>query len=34
MLHVSLPVNLNGPTSTIDGYNLVDDIALRNGVRS
>lgn len=34
MLHVSLPVNLNGPSSTIDGYNLVDDIALRNGARS
>jgi Tfp pilus assembly protein PilW len=34
MLHVSMPVNLNGPASTIDGYNLVDDIALRNGTRS
>ncbi|HEX4323597.1 MAG TPA: prepilin-type N-terminal cleavage/methylation domain-containing protein [Gaiellaceae bacterium] len=34
MLHVVLPVNLNGPTSTKDGYNLVDDIALRNGTRS
>jgi len=34
MLHVTMPVNLNGPTSTIDGYNLVDDIALRNGTRS
>jgi Tfp pilus assembly protein PilV len=33
-LHVSMPVNMNGPTSTIDGYNLVDDIALRNGTRS
>ena len=31
MLHVTMPVNLNGPTSTKDGYNLVDDIALRNG---
>jgi prepilin-type N-terminal cleavage/methylation domain-containing protein len=34
MLHVSMPVNMNGPGSTIDGYNLVDDIALRNGTRS
>jgi hypothetical protein len=34
MLHVALPVNLNGPSSTIESYNLVDDIALRNGVRS
>ncbi len=34
MLHVTLPVDLNGPTSTIDKYNLVDDIALRNGTRS
>jgi prepilin-type N-terminal cleavage/methylation domain-containing protein len=34
MLHVSMPVNINGPTSAIDGYNLVDDIALRNGVHS
>lgn len=34
MLHVTMPVNLKGPTSTIDGYNLVDDIALRNGTRS
>ncbi len=34
LLHVVLPVNLNGPSSTIDRYNLVDDIALRNGTRS
>lgn len=34
LLHVTLPVNMNGPTSTVGGYNLVDDIALRNGVRS
>jgi prepilin-type N-terminal cleavage/methylation domain-containing protein len=34
MLHVAFPVNLNGPTSTIDSYDLVDDIALRNGSRS
>lgn len=34
MLHVTFPVNLNGPTSTIDSYKLVDDIALRNGGRS
>jgi hypothetical protein len=34
MLHVTIPVNLNGPTSTIQAYNVVDDIALRNGVHS
>ena len=34
MLHVAFPVNMNGPSSTIDGYNLNDDIALRNGTRS
>jgi prepilin-type N-terminal cleavage/methylation domain-containing protein len=34
MLHVTMPVNVNGPSSTIDGYNIVDDIALRNGIRS
>jgi hypothetical protein len=34
MLHVTLPVNLNGPSSLKDSYNLVDDIALRNGSRS
>lgn len=34
LLHVTMPVNLNGPSTTIDGYNLVDDIALRNGSRS
>ena len=36
LLHVSLPVNLNGPppTNTREAYNLVDDIALKNGVRS
>ena len=34
MLHVTLPVNLNGPASTKDSYNLVDDIVLRNGARS
>lgn len=34
MLHVSFPLNLNGPSSTKDSYNLVDDIALRNGSRS
>jgi prepilin-type N-terminal cleavage/methylation domain-containing protein len=33
-LHVSMPVNMNGPSSTIDKYNLVDDIAFRNGTRS
>lgn len=34
LLHVSLPVNLNGPASTKESYNLVDDIALKNGARS
>jgi prepilin-type N-terminal cleavage/methylation domain-containing protein len=34
MLHVTMPVNLNGPSSTIQGYNVVDDIALRNGSHS
>ena len=34
MLHVTMPVNLNGPASTIQGYNVVDDIALRNAARS
>jgi prepilin-type N-terminal cleavage/methylation domain-containing protein len=36
LLHVSLPVNLNGPppTYTREAYNLVDDIALKNGARS
>ena len=34
MLHVNLPVNLKGPTATTDAYNVIDDIALRNGVRS
>jgi prepilin-type N-terminal cleavage/methylation domain-containing protein len=34
MLHVTMPVNLNGPTSTIQSYNVVDDIALRNAARS
>ena len=31
MLHVTLPVNLNGQGSTKEAYNLFDDIALRNG---
>ena len=34
MLHISLARGLHGPTSTVDKYNLVDDIALRNGTRS
>jgi prepilin-type N-terminal cleavage/methylation domain-containing protein len=34
MLHVVLPVDINGPTSTRDRYNLVDDIAFRNGTRT
>jgi prepilin-type N-terminal cleavage/methylation domain-containing protein len=34
ILHVTMPVNLKGPSSTVDSYNVVDDIALRNGVHS
>ena len=34
MLHVTFPLNLNGPTSTKQSYKLVDDIAYRNGARS
>jgi prepilin-type N-terminal cleavage/methylation domain-containing protein len=34
MLHVTFPLNLNGPTSTKQSYNLVDDISFRNGTRS
>jgi prepilin-type N-terminal cleavage/methylation domain-containing protein len=34
LLHVTLPVDINGPTSTLDKYNFVDDVALRNGTRS
>ena len=34
MLHVTFPLNLNGPTSTKQSYKLVDDIAFRNGTRS
>ena len=30
MLHVTMPVNLNGVGSTIESYNVVDDITLRN----
>lgn len=33
LLHVMFPVNLKGP-GAIESYNVVDDIALRNGVRS
>ena len=32
-LHVTLPVNLNGPTSAKETFNLVDDIALRGSAR-
>lgn len=32
-LRVTLPVNLNGPTSTTQSFRLVDDIALRNSPR-
>lgn len=34
LLHVTMPVNLKGPTATTDTYNVVDDVALRNGVHS
>jgi Tfp pilus assembly protein PilW len=33
ILHVSMPVNLKGST-TVDSYNVFDDIALRNGAHS
>jgi hypothetical protein len=33
-VRVTLPVNLNGPTSTTASFRLVDDIALRNSSRS
>jgi prepilin-type N-terminal cleavage/methylation domain-containing protein len=33
MLHVTMPVNLRGP-GAIDSYNVVDDIALRNGTHT
>jgi prepilin-type N-terminal cleavage/methylation domain-containing protein len=34
LLHVTMPVNVKGPTATTDTYNVVDDIALRNGAHS
>lgn len=34
LLHVTMPVNLKGPATTVDSYNVVDDIALRNAARS
>jgi prepilin-type N-terminal cleavage/methylation domain-containing protein len=34
LLHVTMPVNLKGPTATTDTYNVVDDVALRNGAHS
>jgi prepilin-type N-terminal cleavage/methylation domain-containing protein len=34
MLHVTMPVNLKGLGATVDSYNVVDDIALRNGSHS
>lgn len=34
LLHVTMPVNLKGSSATTDTYNVVDDIALRNGVHS
>jgi prepilin-type N-terminal cleavage/methylation domain-containing protein len=33
LLHVTMPVDLKGPGTT-DAYNVVDDIALRNGTHS
>jgi hypothetical protein len=33
-LHVALPLSLNKASASIDLFNLVDDIALRNGTRS
>jgi prepilin-type N-terminal cleavage/methylation domain-containing protein len=34
MLHVTMAVNVNGPTTTRGRYNLVADIAFRNGTRT
>jgi prepilin-type N-terminal cleavage/methylation domain-containing protein len=34
MMHLDVPVNIQGPASSIATYKLVDDIALRNGTRS
>jgi len=34
LLHVTMPVNLHGPSSTIGSFDVVDDIALRNGVHT
>ena len=34
VLHITLPLNVNGPSSTTSSFRLVDDIALRNSVRS
>jgi hypothetical protein len=34
LLHVTMPVNLKGPSSTVGSYDVVDDIALRNGAHS
>jgi prepilin-type N-terminal cleavage/methylation domain-containing protein len=34
MLHVTMPVNLKGPTATVGSYDVVDDIALRNATHS
>lgn len=33
-LHVTLPLNLGGPSAPTGSYNLVDDIVLRNSTRS
>jgi len=33
MLHITMPVNLKGP-GAIESYNVVDDIALRNGTHT
>jgi hypothetical protein len=32
-LYVDIPVNVR-PTSSTDGYELIDEVALRNGVRA
>jgi prepilin-type N-terminal cleavage/methylation domain-containing protein len=34
MLHVVMPVNLKGQSATVDSYDVIDDIALRNGTHS
>ena len=34
MLHVTMPVNLKGQSATVGSFDVIDDIALRNGTHS